>query len=89
MLNKLYKGGEIQDAIERLNSNLKTKKNTVTSNEAREQKLEGDRIILEQIEELEERQSVIEKSLCWEKFKVRSFGIRIIVIWIRIFRSVS
>ena len=70
MLNKLYKGADIQAEIETLEDNLKTKRNTVKTTEAKEQKLETDRLALEKIEQIEERKSVIEKALCWEKFLV-------------------
>ena len=69
MLSKLHRGGEIQNEIEKIDNDLKTKKNTLSSNEQKEKKLEGDMRIIDKREKIKETQELYVKALKWQKFK--------------------
>lgn len=69
MLSKLRRGGEIQSEIEKIDNDLKTKKNTLSSNEQKEKKLEGDMKIIDKREKIKEKKEIYIKALKWQKFK--------------------
>ena len=69
MLSKLRRGGEIQSETEKIDNDLKTKKNTLSSNEQKEKKLEGDMKIIDKREKIKEKKEIYIKALKWQKFK--------------------
>ena len=68
MLKKLRRGGDIQGEIEKIENDLKTKRNTLNSTEQKEKKLEGDMKIIDKREVILENRGVLDKALKWKKF---------------------
>jgi len=68
MLSTLYKGSEIQEGMEKLQSDIKMKENTISSLEQKKQKNEELSKKIEQLELTNERKDILQKALAWEKF---------------------